>query len=891
MAGRTDKPKSSSMAAHSGHFVRFLVLVTYILLSWTPCCHCQDASLVFVVAEEQSAGQYVGSVSSSPNVLSMVESDERANLRYSILSDASGNSELFRIDTISGNILLAKRADRETVCPTVTLCEISFRVAVNGAPNFFTIPVRIDVTDINDNSPTFPPPASMNVHVSEAASENFTQTLTPATDADSSPEFGVKSYAIEPPSELFRVEVTRNFVGTSQVSLVLQQKLDRETRDRYNLTVVARDGGSPPRSGTLVVNVVVDDVNDNDPVFADKFYSANFSEEAVPGYKVITVAATDLDMGDNGRVVYELGSVLSGGADLQEKIIVDNVTGAVILRKPLVSGEYRFVVNAHDLGNPPRSDQAMISLTVLDTVNDQPIVRLNPVQVGNLPLGWVSEGSEVNTVVAVISVDDPDSGSNGEVTCDSLGPVFQLQPLEAGRYKLVLAQRLDRETSATYTVKVACQDGGNPSLNATSDFDINVSDINDNKPEFENLTYVQYIPENNAKGDVVGVVRAVDKDEGENAALEYRLVAEDGNFTVVPETGVILANRRFDREQDDQYQFQVLATDQGDPALTATATVTVHIQDVNDVAPIFSQETYSFQLYEARDSGSSVGDVTFTDPDLGEGRVVSLSLKPARDNEYVPFSISGEGRLSSLDRFDREERDVYSFYVVAADHGSQQLSSSAQVVVHILDVNDNPPVFLFPSDQNFSAYVNVPIKQDTLILQVNAYDADGEQNSAITFTISASNASDLFIVGAFSGEVIANRDLHVADAGSYVLTINVTDHGVPAMWDTRNLHILLQPENASPSDMRAAERYVLIVACIVSFTIVVCGAVVVTICTLRRHDHRAKLESRMFLSDKRPDNAHKQARDDKQGLDKPVSLSISCIYFCVCLCVFTFLKI
>lgn len=823
-------------------------VVVLICLSLLQCCLCQDNDLVFTQPEEQRVGHPVGSVVEYVNGLNSVGESDRSSLRYSILPDANGHSSFFSIDPVSGNVTFAKRVDRESICPLSDSCEVRFQVAVSGRDNFFiTMPARIIILDINDNSPTFPPPGAITIHISEAAAVNFTHVLTSATDADTSRDFGVLSYTLDPASEKFQVVMTRNFVGTSHVTLLVKQKLDREVQETYQLLVVAKDGGGPPRSGSLTVNVVVDDVNDNDPKFTEKVYSASFGEDAGPGYKIITVMATDDDVNNNGKIVYELNFILSGNsADIDDKISVDRTTGDVTLKQKMSSGEYRFVIDARDLGSPPRSDQAVVTVTVLDTINNQPIVRLNPVQIDALPVGWVSEASRVSTVVAVISVEDNDGGKNGSVECLSLEPYFQLQLLETKRYKLIVAKPLDREANDSFAIEIICKDQGNPSLNATTSFVLNVFDINDNAPEFVESSYTREIPENNLMDSTVLVVSALDLDKGQNGAIEYRLRGDQGNFRIIPDTGVIKASRRFDREEVGTYTFEVLAVDRGNPPLTGQATVTVVISDVNDVAPSFSKESYRFQIYENNNSGSIVGDIKASDPDLGSGGMVLFSLKTQYDTDNLPFAVGSDGILSSLGKLDREEKDTYFFYVIATDQGRQKLSSSAQITVQILDINDNRPTFIFPSDQNFTSYVSTPVQPDTGLLHVDVSDSDYNQNALITYTIAATNASNLFRIGLFDGQIFANTDLGMSEAGTYFLDINITDQGVPPLWDVRTLYIVIQSKYANAGDDKW-HLHVLIIACIVCLTVIVSGVILMVICIVRKQDKLASLQTNESL--------------------------------------------
>ncbi|BFZ14947.1 hypothetical protein BsWGS_17986 [Bradybaena similaris] len=805
--------------------------------------HSQDVFLEFSQIEEQDAGRPVGSVSSSPAVLELTGHKARSDLRYSILPDGNDNSNLFKIDAVDGNITFARRVDREHVCPLSRVCDFSFGVAVSGSNNLFTrIPVKVTILDLNDNSPVFQEPAKVEIRIGEDAPENVTRALPVASDADSSVKFGINSYSIEPASDTFRLDISRNLLGISRVSLVLSRKLDRETTNGYHLVVVARDGGRPPRSAVVNVNVIVEDINDNQPHFTQTVYSVNITEDARMGDNILTVSASDADMRDNGRVVYSLTSLRSGNdGEIVDKISIDSSTGVVTLVQPLVNGEYKFWVDAHDLGSPRRYDQALVSLTVLDTINNPPIVRVNPVQKDGLPLGWLPEGLELNTVVAVVSADDPDSGNNGEVSCHSQGPHFLLESLEPKRFKLMIARTLDREANATYTARVTCQDEGQPGLTVTTSLTLTLVDVNDNPPQFARESFVYSIVENNMPGDTVAIVTASDKDESQNAVIVYTLVNAGDDFSVAPNTGIITANHRLDRERLAQYTFQVVAADHGQPALTATATVTINILDLNDNDPMFSMPEYHLRLYENKDPGSAVGNISITDADLGAEGSISLALKPMNETDVVPFAIDHLGRLSSLQKFDRESRNVYQYLVVATDSGSQKRTSSAKVVVDILDINDNAPVFVFPNERNYSTTLNMPVLKDAVILQVDVYDADDNQNGRVIHSIVDNNASQLFTIEEFTGRLMPRMDLNSASmAGVYYLTIKATDRGSPPLWQTRTLQLTLHSESISSDDVMADEN-LLIVACIVCVTVLVAVVVLVAICVVQSRDRSKRI--------------------------------------------------
>jgi len=175
--------------------------------------------------------------------------------------------------------------DRDELCPRQDTCQLTFDVVVGPADLFTVIAVNLTIHDINDHPPHFPSSSSsqpLTLIVAESAAPGTQFQLPAAVDADS-PALGVASYQLFPSS--VRAVFTVRWQGASDVRLVVggATRLDRESRDRYDITLVAFDGGSPPLNGTMSLVVVIDDVNDNWPVFEKTTYTAHVYENDTAG--------------------------------------------------------------------------------------------------------------------------------------------------------------------------------------------------------------------------------------------------------------------------------------------------------------------------------------------------------------------------------------------------------------------------------------------------------------------------------------------------------------------------------------------------------------------------------------------------------------------------------
>nr|KAG5686325.1 hypothetical protein BaRGS_021708 [Batillaria attramentaria] len=551
--------------------------------------------------------------------------------------------------------------------------------------------------------------------------------------------------------------------------------------------------------------------------------------------------AQDKDDGANADIRYSISS--QQPIQDHRKLNIGTVNGAVSVAQTLDVGTHRVLIEAQDQGSPPKVTQAVVEVTVLDTDNNPPVLNLDLLSVLGMEKGFVPESAKVSTAVAYLAVTDPDSGANALVTCTSLSDHFELQPLNLDQYKVIVSSQLDRETQSYYNVVLDCHDGGSPRLSTSVAFDVWVVDVNDNPPAFLDTSYSASVAEGNGPADGLVQVAATDADAGNNANITYRLVAAEDKFQVGATTGMIKANVEFDYEKTKQYVFFVLAVDQGDQPLSATATVTINVLDVNDEAPMFSAEKYNMTVVEQKDPGSYVGNVSATDPDTGLGGEVTLSIVQ-QPGLVLPFHLADDGTLTTTSQLDRDRKSSYVFHVMAKDRGRQPLSSTVLVSVTVLDINDNAPVFLFPDDSNFTEAIRVPVDAEFVVGTVRAIDADAAENAIVKYSAVGGNASNFFRIEEHTGAIVTVVDLKDPQIGTYHLVVRATDHGEPPRSTDRLLTLLVKRDEADQvvNPKASGENYVLIVVCIVVFTVVVSAAVLTTLCVLRKLDQDKKMK-------------------------------------------------
>uniref|UniRef100_A0A6E8VTV9 Cadherin domain-containing protein n=1 Tax=Anopheles coluzzii TaxID=1518534 RepID=A0A6E8VTV9_ANOCL len=471
--------------------------------------------------------------------------------------------------------------------------------------------VVVRVLDENDNAPTFPTPI-MSIEFPENTPRDVKRTLNPARDADLG-RYNTQRYSIVSGNvnNAFRLSSHRERDGVLYLDLQINGFLDRETTPAYSLVVEALDGGSPPLRGQMTVNITIQDVNDNQPIFNQSRYFATVPENATLGTTVLQVYATDQDAGENGQVEYAINRRQS---DKEQMFRIDPATGLISVNKPLdfeTRELHELVVVAKDRGMQPLETTAFVSIRVTDVNDNQPII--NVIFLSDDATPKISESAQPGEFVARISVNDPDSRTeyaNVNVTLSGGEGHFGLTTRDNIIYLVIVSLPLDREIKPNYTLSVIATDTGNPPLHAAKDIFLTVTDINDNAPEFEKDVYHANVMEVADPGTSVIQVTAVDRDEGNNSAIVYSLLDTPDThshwFQIDSHSGLITTRAHIDCETDPVPQLIVMAQDNGRPPLSSTGTVLVTIHDVNDNEPIFDQSFYNVSVAENESKGRCI---------------------------------------------------------------------------------------------------------------------------------------------------------------------------------------------------------------------------------------------------------------------------------------------
>ncbi|XP_021486299.2 protocadherin beta-6-like [Meriones unguiculatus] len=652
---------------------RQVVFLVILLLLW----EAGSEAIRYSMPEETESGYLVANLSKDLGLKVGELATRGAQIHY------KENKELLQLDAETGILFLKEKLDREELCGGTDPCVLHFQIIMENPVQFFQTDLQL--TDINDHSPEFPQ-REMLLTIPESAQPGTVFPLKAAEDPDIGSN-AVQNYTVSPNLH-FHVVTHSRPDGSKNPELVLDRALDREEQPELTLTLTALDGGTPPRSGTTTVRIEVVDINDNAPQFVQSLYEVQVPENSPLNALVVRVSATDLDAGIYGNVAYSLFQ----GSEVPQPFVIDETTGEIRLRKELdfeVTSFYNIEIAATDGGG--FSGKCSVLVKVLDVNDNAPALMVRKLTI------QVPENSP-ETVVAVFSVSDPDSGDNGRMVCSIPNELpFLLKSTFENYYTLVTEGALDRESRAEYNITITVSDMGSPRLTIQHTIAVQVSDINDNAPAFTQSSYTLSVRENNSPALHIGTIRATDSDSGSNAHITYSLLpSQDPQLDLISlisinsDNGQLFALRSLDYEALKSFEFLVAATDQGSPALSSQALVHVLVLDDNDNAPfvLYPLQNASAPCTEllprAAEPGYLVTKVVAVDRDSGQNAWLSFQLlKATEPGLFSVWAHNGEVRTTRL----LSERDApkHRLLLLVKDNGDPQRSAS--VTLHVLLVD------------------------------------------------------------------------------------------------------------------------------------------------------------------------------------------------------------
>ncbi len=749
----------------------------------------------------------------------LIFSNRNGYVSYSITQGDPANN--FDINPDTGVVAVVSSLDRE-IYPEYNLT----LNATDGGGLFSNAYLHIIVRDTNDVIPTFLL-TPYSVGLSEDAEIATIVATVAANDTDLNSNSEIL-YHFEDNKALDAYDPSGTFFLNDTTGVVtLEVEIDREDVAFYNLTVVAVDMGSVRLTGTTQLLVNVLDINEFAPEFTRESFFGEVFENEPSDTSILQVNSTDMDFGENSSVFY---SIISGDTDA---FAIAMESGVISVAGPLdfeSVSEYELIVMATDTG--PASERLVnvtnVTIAILDRNDNSPVFS----EVAYVTS--ISEDSIPGDLVLNASASDADSGSNSELIfaldflSDQEAEANFVIDINTGDVTLSDTADLDRERTPSYDIMVRVTDRGNPSLSSTTTVTVIIDDANDNTPKFTLPYFEGSTFENSPPLTSVARVSATDEDIGNNSVIVYSIVStrnaddtcltesgvdvldclesfatsnngsKDDAFSSPPfavsTEGVVSTSYPLDRERVGVYLLEIAATDSGTTSLqlTNTSFVVVRILDQNDEIPTFTQSVYYANISEYSSSGQLAVTVSAEDSDLGPNAEVLYSLS---DSQSFTINTLTGGIFTMASGYDRETRDTYNLTVMATDGGVPRLTSSATVVVSILDENDSPPAFDEPL---YAASVRENLPSGTFVLQLNATDEDIGDNSELTYSIQSSSPFLHLSISPSTGVLTTSEQLDREIVDSYFVTVLVTDGGSPPLNTTTRVEVTVSDQNDQP---------------------------------------------------------------------------------------------
>ncbi|NWQ99501.1 CDHR2 protein, partial [Paradoxornis webbianus] len=632
--------------------------------------------------------------------------------------------------------------------------------------------------------------------------------------------FQLKAYDLDNDPLTYQIRGTDAFYFSADSKsgrVTLWNYLDRELQPRLTITAGVSDGVNNEVSQKMTI--IVEDRNDNAPVFQRLPYNAVIPENKSLHSIIYTVFANDSDTGNASRVSYGIEEVIPDNMEnLQLFYILPN--GSVVLNGSLDYAKntfYQIKILAQDGGGWLHNNWTVqksftyLSLTIKDVPNLKPRFLNEPYS------GSVPENCDLGTSVLTVKAIDQDTGVNDEIfyiiTNASVpfvinyttGTITVSEPLDREQLpsEEVLLEVTAREKNLDIHGEVA---------ETSTLVTVLVTDVNDNKPQFYNcsLSSCNFASaQNDFTGNIIEHsssrlpvsnlnILAHDPDKGINSSFELSLQGPNANaFTVFPttivgtgEVQILVQNSTLvDYEISHVMVVQIIANDTGNPTdCCSTATVTIDLIDTNDHIPEFPQSTYNLSVVENSPDGTIISqNITAYDPDSGVLGQITYQLLPKNIlNTFMVNATTGALLVHNGNLLDRETRSIYYANLQAKDGGN--LVGTTVLEITVLDVNDMPPVIIG------SYFISVEEGQN-VSTQIQAIDNDepGSPNSELGFKILPGLFSNNFTIDADTAVMHSkeplDREALEDERGQMVVTVMVYDHGEPPLNTTVNVTI------------------------------------------------------------------------------------------------------
>ncbi|XP_040904739.1 protocadherin alpha-10-like [Toxotes jaculatrix] len=560
------------------------------------------------------------------------------------------------------------------------------------------------------------------------------------------------------------------------------------------------------------IEIIILDVNDNSPSFLSTSQIIDITEITAAGAKFPLHPADDADVGKNSVNTYKLSPNEHFTLDTHKG---ETLTPELVLQKVLdreKQSVIRLTLTAIDGGNPAKSGTMVVTINVLDTNDNTPVFSQN------LYKASVHENVKIGTSIITLNATDLDAGSNGQVlfyfSKAGRGKQTDLFDIDEKTGTVTNKKNIDFEENNAFEIRVQASDGASSPLTSHAKLLIEVLDVNDNAPEISVTSLSNTVREDASIGTAIALVSVLDKDGGKNGMVNCKIANNvpfklDSNYKNYYS---LVVDGPLDRETASQYNISITATDEGSPPLSSTSVITVHVSDVNDNKPMFTETIINIYVKENSPVGAVIKTVTATDADIDQNGQVRYSFLQS-NSDSLPLSAmvninSETGDIVSLQSFNYEELKTFQFKVQATDSGLPPLSSNVTVNVFILDENDNSPAILAPYSEHGSVNSEtIPYSAEAgyFVAKIRAVDADSGYNALLSYHLSEHKGNNLFRIGTSTGEIRTKRRMSDNDLKTHPLLVSVSDNGEPSLSATVSIEVVVVESTA---DIQTQFRHV-----------------------------------------------------------------------------------
>ena len=685
--------------------------------------------------------------------ISCTDPDPFDTIQYAILP--SGSYELFSIHPTTGHLSIA---NGRTLDFEVTDTHSLLVTCMDTQNASATADLTVRVNPVNEFTPGL---STIITTVPETAYIGFLVAILSARDPDTGTDGEVR-YDIVDNTNVFALDPMTGRV-------ILSSSLDYESGPRsYNLTVTAADlSETVPRTGTALLLVSVEDINDNAPRFASDMYKQNLSASSSLNAVALSINCMDNDAGQNGGITYHI----LPNPPSTDLFSIDTNNGTIKVSANLANRQVdnaTFFITCRDNVHPVLSDTTLVAICIQEQNQHPPMFA---------PSSYTMTIPEIHQLLQpllTVTATDDDTGPFGRITYSIESDPDQVFSISSTTGAIMLLKQLDYENQTVHSFTVVATDGLPDSINrrsASTMVTINVGSVNEYTPRCPRPIYIGIIA-NQFNGEILNF-SCVDRDNGLDGTLTYTITggSHSSNFTIQGST-IILETPIASDDAEERYSLNVTVSDMGDPPLQVVVDVEILYSFENLVPPIFVGTPYMCNVSECVNIGTVVCNVIAIDTDRGIQGEVTYSLIGTSSSFFRINPTNGIIYLAST--LDGETLETLSFQVIASDQDPDNpMNTSALVTIEVLDCNDNCPICSLDFYE-FLIYSNS--SDNSPVGSINCSDADIGNNGMLQYTIT--EPPNTFSI-TNDGGLILQRRSDLNPSSSILIEILVSDRGTP----------------------------------------------------------------------------------------------------------------